>query len=167
VIKRMKSRAYIDIETTGLSRYYAELTVIGIAVEKGSKTDVIQLLEQDLCEPKIIEVLQRTDEIYSYNGSRFDLPFIQAKMSIDLRRLFKHRDLMYDCWRYGLKGGLKAVERQLGINRELRNVDGYVAVKLWYEYVNNGDTEALETLLAYNREDVVNLPILRRKLGVK
>jgi len=163
----MKSRAYIDIETTGLSRYCAELTVIGIAVERGSKTDVIQLFEQDLCEPKIIEVLQRADEIYSYNGSRFDLPFIRAKLSIDIRRLFKHRDLMYDCWRFGLKGGLKAVERQLGIGRVLRNVDGYAAVKLWYEYVNNGDTEALETLLAYNREDVVNLPILRRKLGVK
>jgi len=33
----MKYRAYLDIETTGLSRYYCDLTVIGIALEKGRK----------------------------------------------------------------------------------------------------------------------------------
>ena len=40
----MKSRAYIDIETTGLSRYYADLTVIGIGLEKGSSIKVTQLI---------------------------------------------------------------------------------------------------------------------------
>ena len=49
----------------------------------------------------------------------------------------------------------------------VRGVDGYMAVRLWYEYVNNNDQEALRTLLDYNREDVVNLRLLRQKLGVK
>jgi uncharacterized protein YprB with RNaseH-like and TPR domain len=33
----MKSRAYIDIETTGLSSHYSDLTVIGIGLERGRK----------------------------------------------------------------------------------------------------------------------------------
>lgn len=36
-------------------------------------------------------------------------------------------------------------------------MDGYFAVLLWHEYERHGDSRALETLLAYNIEDVVNL----------
>jgi len=74
---------------------------------------------------------------------------------------------MYDCWKQNLKGGLKVVERLLGIKRRLTSVDGYIAMQLWYDYVNNNNEEALQTLLAYNEEDVVNLRVLRRKLSVK
>jgi hypothetical protein len=163
----MKYRAYIDIETTGLSRHHAELTVVGIALEKDGLCRIVQLLEAGLSDRRLLAELRGVDEIYSYNGSRFDLPFIRAKLGVDLRTCFRHTDLMYDCWRNNLKGGLKAVERQLGIDRRLKGVDGYMAVKLWFEYVNNNDRQALATLLEYNREDVVNLPVLRRKLNVE
>ena len=162
----MKYRAYIDIETTGLSRRFADLTVIGIALEKNSQCEVVQLFDAELSDKKLLDTLRGVDELYSYNGSRFDLPFIRAKLGVDLRKCFRHTDLMYDCWRNKLKGGLKAVERKLGINRNLKEVDGYVAVKLWYEYVNNHNRQALSTLLEYNREDIVNLRVLRQKLQV-
>jgi uncharacterized protein YprB with RNaseH-like and TPR domain len=162
----MKYRAYIDIETTGLNRYYSDLTVIGIALENGSKYRVIQLLENDIHDAKLLKVLKGVDEIYSYNGSRFDLPFIKAKLGIDLGNHFRHTDLMYD-WRQSLKGGLKVVERLLGIQRQLVDVDGYMAVQLWWDYINNLNEQSLKTLLEYNREDVVNLRVLRRKLGIK
>ena len=163
----MKYRAYLDIETTGLSRHYADLTVIGIALEKNRKCQVVQLIEDDLYEEKLLENLEGVNEIYTYNGSRFDLPFIKARLGVDLKGCFRHTDLMYDCWRQNLKGGLKAVERLLGIKRQLTDVDGYIAVQLWYDYVNNNNKQALRTLLEYNQEDVVNLRILRRKLKVK
>lgn len=163
----MKCRAYLDIETTGLSRYECDLTVIGIALERGGKIKVIQLIEADLHEARLLKALQGVDEVYSYNGSRFDLPFIKAKLAVDLKQSFKHTDLMYDCWRRNLKGGLKVVEKKLGIKRRLRDVDGYVAVQLWWDYRNNNDEWALRTLLAYNEEDVVNLHVLRQKLRVR
>ncbi|MFC1633860.1 ribonuclease H-like domain-containing protein [Planctomycetota bacterium] len=162
----MKYRAYIDIETTGLSRRFADLTVIGIALEKNGQCRVVQLLEAELSDRKLLTALQGVDELYSYNGSRFDLPFIRAKLGVDLNKCFRHTDLMYDCWRNKLKGGLKAVERKLGIDRRLKDVDGYMAVKLWYEYVNNRNRQALSTLLEYNREDIVNLQVLRQKLQI-
>ena len=163
----MKYRAYLDIETTGLSRHYCGVTVIGIALERGGKIKVIQLIEADLHEARLLKALQGVDEIYSYNGSRFDLPFIKAKLTVDLKQSFKHTDLMYDCWRKNLKGGLKVVEKKLGINRHLRDVDGHVAVQLWWDYANNNNEQALRILLEYNEEDVVNLHVLRQKLRVR
>ena len=163
----MKLRAYLDIETTGFSRYYCDLTVIGIALENGRKCQVIQLIENNLSRKRLFKALKDVDELYSYNGSRFDLPFIETKLGVDLKQRFKHTDLMYDCWQQGLKGGLKVVEKLLGIQRRLTGVDGYMAVQLWYDYVNYNNRQALRMLLDYNKEDVVNLRVLRRKLGVK
>jgi len=163
----MKYRAYLDIETTGLSRRNSDLTVVGIGLEDGSGIRVVQLLENDIEQRNLFKVLKGVDEIYSYNGRHFDLPFIRAKLGIDLNDYFRHTDLMYDCWRQKLKGGLKVVERLLGIERQLSGVDGYMAVRLWWDYVNNLDEESLQKLLFYNREDVVNLQVLRQKLGVE
>jgi uncharacterized protein len=166
-MKKNKYRAYLDIETTGLSRRYCDITVVGIALEKSRKCQVVQLIEDDLYEKKLLDSLEGVDEIYTYNGSRFDLPFIKTRLWVDLNRCFKHTDLMYDCWKQNLKGGLKVVEKLLDINRNLTNIDGYMAVRLWFDYVNNDDKNALRTLLDYNQEDVVNLRFLRRKLKVE
>ena len=72
---------------------------------------------------------------------------------------------MYECWRRGLYGGLKGVENQLGISRETKGITGRDAPVLWERYVRKGDPEALEILLRYNRDDVMNLAILERLLS--
>ncbi|MFC2007700.1 ribonuclease H-like domain-containing protein [Chloroflexota bacterium] len=156
--------AYLDIETTGLSPQDNELTVVGIYLCAGVDTRFIQLVGDDITDDNVIKALQGAGIIYTYNGSRFDLPFIHHRLKINLVEIFAHRDLMYDCWRNNLKGGFKAVERQLGIPRQLTEVGGYEAVRLWWRYVNDYDEEALATLLAYNREDVLNLKVLRERL---
>jgi uncharacterized protein YprB with RNaseH-like and TPR domain len=64
----------------------------------------------------------------------------------------------------GYKGGLKGCERQLGLTREgLEEVDGFFAVLLWKDFKKNKNHKALETLLAYNIQDVVNLEALMIK----
>ena len=73
---------------------------------------------------------------------------------------------MYDCWRRNLYGGLKEVERKLGIDRRSAGIDGRMAVRLWWNYKLYDDEKALLTLLGYNREDVLNLKLLRQKLHV-
>ena len=59
---------------------------------------------------------------------------------------------------------MKGVERQLGIERKLTEVNGYEAIKLWWRYANDYDEDALAILLEYNKEDVLNLKLLRDKL---
>lgn len=162
----MKSslEAYLDIETTGLSAFTGAITVVGIYLCNKKETRFIQLVGRDITRYSLLEALEDVDIIYTYNGHRFDLPFINVRLGINLEELFNHRDLMYDCWRYNLRGGFKAVERQLGISRELVGVDGRLAVRLWWRYVDFFDLEALDTLLAYNKEDVVNLKELKERL---
>ncbi len=158
--------AYVDIETTGLSSQNSEITVIGIGLSPGKHLEVIQLVEEDVTRVKLLRVLKGVGALYTYNGDSFDLPFIRAHLGVDLAERFEHRDLMFDCWNRGLFGGFKAVERQLGISRHLP-LQGIDAVRLWHSYKLEGDHDALQTLLAYNREDVVNLRALRVKLGLR
>ena len=160
-------KAYIDIETTGLSRQLHDLTVIGVGRENNGIIEVVQLFDSTLNKKALLKSLDGVTDLYSYNGARFDLPFIQAKFNINLTSLYKHNDLMFTCWKKKLKGGMKAVEQQLGIKRKLTGIDGYMAVQLYYDYVNNCNQKALQTLLAYNEEDVVNLQILRKMLMVE
>lgn len=162
----MKCYAYLDIETTGLSRRYCDLTVIGVATFRGTVHQVCQLVGDRIVAESVLDALKGADEVYTYNGSRFDLPFIKHRLGLDLKQHFRHTDLMYTCWRQDLKGGLKVVEAKLGIQRRLAGVDGFMAVRLWWEYVRENDAKALRTLLEYNREDVTNLHVLRERLGV-
>ena len=157
-------KAYLDIETTGLSPYYDDITVVGISFGDVRNQDVIQLVGKDAKGAALIKALKGATTICTYNGARFDLRFIRQKLGVDLLADFEHHDLMHDCWTCGLYGGMKAVERTLGIRRKLTDVDGLQAVRLWWAYVRRKDENALQTLLEYNKEDVLNLKHLERKL---
>ena len=156
--------AYLDIETTGLSSLYDDITVIGIYLANGADTKLVQLVGKEVTIDNLLAALDGVHTIYTYNGSRFDLPFIHASLGLDLTNNFYHHDLMYDCWRNNLYGGFKSVEQQLGISRQLKGIGGLEAIILWWRYQDSGDQNALVLLLQYNKEDVVNLKALRERL---
>jgi uncharacterized protein YprB with RNaseH-like and TPR domain len=156
--------AYLDIETTGLCSFYDEITVIGIYLAFDGANNLVQLVGNEATRSNLLRTLRCVDTIYTYNGSRFDLPFINFRLGVNLREHFRHHDLMHDCWKNNLYGGFKAVERQLGIPRRLRGIGGAEAVMLWWRYQMDHDRKALGLLLEYNKEDVLNLMTLRGKL---
>jgi uncharacterized protein len=158
--------AYLDIETTGLSPYTSELTVVGICLEhRDRSTKTVQLVGREISPEGIESAVGEACTVYTYNGSRFDLKFIQAKLGIDITGMCLHEDLMYSCWKRRLYGGLKSVERQLGIPRKLTGIGGEDTIRLWYDYLD-GDEGSLRLLLEYNREDILNLIMLRERLGL-
>ena len=156
--------AYLDIETTGLSCQYADITVIGIYLFNDADSRVVQLVGKEVTSDNLLESLKDVNKIFTYNGSRFDLPFIHGSLGLDLESVADHRDLMYDCWRNNLHGGFKSVEQQLGISRQLKGISGWDAVLLWQRYQYYDDRTALALLLQYNKEDVVNLKALKDRL---
>jgi uncharacterized protein len=153
--------AFLDIETTGLSPDFCEITVVGIYMTDGTAERCVQLVGSKICGDAIMGSLEGIQNIYTYNGHRFDLPFIHSRHGVNLESGFKHCDLMHHCWRNNLYGGLKAVERSLGIERRLTEVNGLEAIRLWWRYINDYDQSALRTLLEYNKEDIVNLKRLK------
>lgn len=125
---------------------------------------LIQLVGDEVNWTNLWNALDRVTTILTYNGSRFDLPVIKRAIKLDLNKYFECRDLMYDCWDKNLYGGLKRVEEQLGIERTTKGIDGLQAMRLWERFRYYGDEVALQLLLEYNREDVVNLVFLEEKL---
>jgi uncharacterized protein YprB with RNaseH-like and TPR domain len=141
---------YLDIETTGLHDF-AEVTTI--AMYDGHQ--VFTYVNGENLD-NFLDDIFRYQVIVSYNGKSFDIPFLERFFRTPLPHA--QIDLRHILARLGFKGGLKGCEKQLGMNRgNLDGVDGYFAVLLWREYQASGDRRALETLLAYNIEDTVNL----------
>ncbi len=159
-------RAYLDIETDGLSRGVNNITVIGIMAEYGGDNAFYQFYGKNIDWEWFYKFLKEIDCLYTYNGSSFDLKFIESKSGINVHEIVSHCDLKYECWKRNLYGGLKSVEKQLGIIREMGGMNGYDAVRLWYDYLLRGNRKALDILLRYNREDVMNLSLLRKRLNV-
>ncbi len=125
---------------------------------------MVQLIGNEATRENLLDSLQGATTVFTYNGSRFDLPFIQERLGVDLAGRYTHWDLMLDCWRNSLYGGLKKVESMLGIEREVKGIGGREAVDLWWRYRKESDSDALDLLLRYNREDLVNLKTLRGML---
>jgi hypothetical protein len=157
--------AYLDIETTGLSLIHDVITVVGIYLTDGKDHKLIQLVGEEITRNNLLVALQHVEVIYTYNGSRFDLPFIKTALGMDLAKHCKHHDLMLDCWKINLYGGLKAIEGRFGIERQLANVNGAKAIGLWSKYKASQDQSFLAALLKYNEEDVLSLKSLKEKLS--
>ncbi|MDY6863899.1 MAG: ribonuclease H-like domain-containing protein [Thermodesulfobacteriota bacterium] len=143
---------FLDIETTGLSLLNDDITIIGLFDGKDTK---IFIKDQNF--HNFMEKIQEYLLLVTYNGSNFDIPFIwKTFKSIALPPV--HIDLRYLLRRVGYSGGLKAIEKKVGIPRnwEVENVDGFEATLLWREYLK-GNLKALELLIKYNIEDIKNL----------
>jgi len=152
------SAVYLDIETSGMYPGADEITVIGLYDGMNVHTFVNG---QNMA--KFEQVIASYDLVITFNGSSFDLPFIRETFpGISLPP--GHIDLRFFLKRLGYKGGLKHIEKEFGISRDLaiEGMDGYDAVRLWMAY-QWGDRTALDLLIQYNTADIVNLKPLMEK----
>jgi len=145
------SIVYLDIETTGLESWSNKITTIAL-YDGNSICHYVNGQNLD----DFVNDIKKYKVIVTYNGKSFDVPFIESYFGITLNS--SHIDLRYILSSLGYTGGLKSCEIQLGMDRgDLSGIDGYFAVLLWFEYQRNENQKALETLLAYNIQDVLNL----------
>ena len=143
---------FFDIETTGLSEHRDRVTTVSF--HRGGDTETL-VRGRDLDAERLQRWVDEAPLVVTYNGARFDVPFLEASFDVSIDT--PHLDLIYPCRSVGLTGGLSGVERAIGVGRDRPDVSGEDAVRLWYEYERHGRERALEELVAYNREDTVNL----------
>ncbi len=139
---------FLDIETTGLSLYYDQITVIGVSLggEYG-----FHVAGQPIS--LIADRIESAKCVVTFNGTLFDLKFLRQQYP-ELRIPEAHIDLRYLARAVGLTGGQKEIERSLGLERgAINEVSGQTAPLLWHEY-RMGKEEAFRTLIEYNRADV-------------
>lgn len=146
---------FLDIETTGLSLYYDHTTIIGLAdanryylYTKGGTLD------------SIAEVLAKAKCLVTFNGTMFDLKFLQKEFP-QLRLPKAHVDLRFLGLRFGLRGSQKDIERRLGLNRPeaIRGVKGESAPLLWHRFIR-GDADAGKRLVQYNHSDIEGMKFI-------
>lgn len=142
--------AYLDIETCPAGDF-CDITAITLYDGHSVRVYVNGRNLEDF--PGDLEVFS---VLVSYNGRSFDIPVIERFFHLRVEQA--QIDLRHVLARLGCRGGLKGCEKQFGIHRGLLDgVDGSSAVALWRQYQRYDDEAALQTLLAYNVEDTVNL----------
>lgn len=140
-----ENSCFLDIETDS----YGKIVVVGISnyystnhFVKGANLE-INLILKELSKYKLV---------ITFNGSSFDLPKLK---SFGISVNYPHIDLKPLCVNLGLRGGLKEIEKILGLKRPTHLYGN--PVEAWKAFHASGDREYLELLLDYNREDVENL----------
>lgn len=150
---------YLDVETD----WSRQLTVVGF---HAPSTGLVQLVGPEISAERLHQVLPAAGTLYTYNGHSFDLSCLRKQLGVDLRRRFQSVDLRWVCWRQGLRGGQKAIEKGLGKQRKLPDLDSRDALVLWGRF-QKGDRTALVTLLRYNAEDLEGMMFIRRHPAVR
>ena len=154
---RFKDEAvYLDIETSGFND---DITCIGLY--DGNET-MTMLKGRNLDKNLLLDSLNRYKLLLTFNGSSFDIPVIQRYFNTKIN--MPHIDLRHVCSRIGLNGGLKKIEKEIGLQRheDIENISGGDAALLWRKYKATGNERFVELLVQYNEEDIVNLEPLAK-----
>lgn len=165
---------FLDIETTGIKKESAIITLIGCGYAENETLHVIQWFNDDaVSEEAMLRELEaflssRPFTLVTYNGAYFDLPFLKAHYYYNEMAAQKNYHPVIDgypsidlfqslrCYAPLFPEGRtrqKALERYLGIDREDRYGGGEL-ISVYRDYLRTKEESFLTLLLLHNREDV-------------
>ncbi|TFH31063.1 MAG: hypothetical protein E4G98_00835 [Promethearchaeota archaeon] len=145
---------YLDVEMTGLDLEKDEITTIACYTSQE-----IRYFIKDVDLPEFVPFLNQFDAICTFDGEKGDLPFLNKAFGIHITQI--HFDLFQISRRLHLHGGLKDLEVRFNLSREeLSGITGELAIVLWDRYQETHEQKYLDTLVAYNIEDVLHLDSL-------
>jgi hypothetical protein len=147
--------AYLDIETGDDVVGFEGISAIGLCDRRGPR---LFLAGRDLHH--FPQVARGYSMLVTFNGLSFDVPILRRAFP-DWRPPACHLDLRHILARAGWDGGLKAIERALGLRRpdHVNGIDGWDAAWLWRRG-RDGDRAALRLFAEYNLYDVISLRTL-------
>ena len=167
-----------DIETLGLDPMRAPMILAGMmTVDPEGNAQVTQYFldepeEEHILLDEVINELNSYDCLITYNGKRFDLPYLIRRyrmiyheepairpFDLDLYQVIRHHSSLGE---FLESLSQKSIERYMGLSpMRTDEISGAESVRLYYEYITEADKElrrALkETILLHNFDDVVQL----------
>lgn len=171
---------FFDIETTGFSRKYCNIYLIGCMYFSGKELLYTQWLAENFNDEANIlmafhKLVQNFNTIIHFNGNNFDIPFIKergAKYKLNFCfENFKSIDIYKPLFRLNhilkmenLKQ--KSFEKKLSIHRQ-DPFSGGDLIEVFKQYVETKDERLIFPLLLHNREDVFNMGKLVSLLAIR
>jgi uncharacterized protein YprB with RNaseH-like and TPR domain len=151
--------SYFDIETSGLDA--DSIVTLVCCFHEGAPLRF--MADENLDD--FLELLESVKLLVSFNGASFDVPRVLDRFHIP-ELPCAHVDLRWLCHHAGWRGGLKKIERTLGLQRpaDLEGLGGAEAVWLWQAWQARGDEQAKRTLERYCAADTVMLKLLAGRL---
>jgi len=158
----------LDIETTGLSRDYAQVILVGMIYFKEDKWWITQIFCDHRREERDLLLTLRSyikphHLLVTYNGHAFDIPFLNARYDHNQIEFKvspeKHFDL-YRVVRASKKAlnlanyKLKTIEEFLGIYRE-DQISGKESVDLYNLYEQSPSKALRHQICLHNYEDIL------------
>ena len=164
-----KDVCFVDIETTGLSRNYNPIYLIGVLYylkNKGMWAITQYFSDNNVGEGDVlnefVKFVSSFDEIITYNGDSFDIPFINHRLIHNKISYEVSRDKCLDIYkiiknnRYYLNLDnlkLKTIEKYLGIYRE-DIYTGKDCIDFYIDYTITNNNDSLEKILQHNYDDL-------------
>lgn len=166
-----KKICFLDIETTGFSRKYNYIILIGLLYIDNSKTELIQFFSTNEEDEKNLlfefkNFISGFEVMITFNGDTFDIPFINSRFShhgikyqidksqgIDILKYIRSKKSILTLDKYNLK----SVERFLGVERK-DTIDGKESIEMYYKYIKTKNDNIKDIILRHNYEDIYNLP---------
>ncbi len=158
---------YLDIETTGLGS--SPLFLIGLMYENDGGLYLDQLFARDYSEEESVlhffnDLMSRFDIVVTFNGARFDIPFIAERMAyhrIPFELRHHHLDLLPISRELVGTGTpdhrLQTLERHLCGRKRVGDIPGHEIPEAYHEFVRTGDAAAIQTIFHHNRLDLVTM----------
>ncbi|MFA5527851.1 MAG: ribonuclease H-like domain-containing protein [Peptostreptococcales bacterium] len=160
---------FLDIETTGLNSSFNKVFLIGILTVHENEFIETQFFADSKEEEKRILkeaalFLSDIDLLITYNGSTFDIPFLNKRFDYYGIEYRIPRHISFDLYQIIRKYGynlfpdykLKTIENYLGIERK-DTLSGKECILLYQEYLKSANPAYKKNILLHNREDVYNL----------
>lgn len=170
-----------DIETTGLSPHKCQLILSGFIISDKNNIYKKQFFAESLEDEiyilkETIEILEELDVVVTYNGAKFDIPFVlqRAKFhNLPIKKLPYNLDIYKIVRSYSDIGKFtpnlkqKTLENYIGLWKDRADtISGKESVDLYFYYLNSGDKYAENKILLHNGDDIAQLyrllPVLKQ-----
>ena len=169
---------FVDIETGGLNPN-TYLFLCGLMYIEGETLVMDQAFARDYAEEAgvmnyVSDTLARFDAVITYNGDRFDLPFIRTRLavhcvsperepaSVDLihaaRRAF--RRVLPNCRLLTVEQHLRGVERT-------GDIPGRLIPEAWHEFVRTQNADLIRNVLYHNRMDIFTMAVIFNRFACR
>jgi uncharacterized protein YprB with RNaseH-like and TPR domain len=167
------SIGYLDIESTGFSAnidLMLSWCIKGRGVKKVAgdvieREEIMSNKQDKRITQSLVDEMNKYDVIFTYYGTRFDIPFIRTRalyhgIDFPMYRQKSHKDLYYV-----VRSKLKLHRSSLMAATEFFGIDGKTRIKPEYwQKARWGDKKSLKYVYEHNIADVEILEDLHRKL---